>query len=148
MFNLTSWSLRIRLLALALIVGPPLLYGGYRYVHWQGYQQGYQQAELLYESELSAQKDGVIASLVEGQKSIISGIEKNLAQNVSINEKLNEEDETRAERIETIVKEQPIYVSGDCSVDYSYVELFNSLAEAGTSTSDDRESSSPDNPTE
>lgn len=123
-----------------LVYGPVvslLLYGGYRYIHYQGYERGHAEATQDCESEKALQKDTVIESLVESQKEILRVVNETLEVNRSIDEEVRRKDDTRTNTIKEIIKEQPILVTPDCSPDYSLVELFDTLAAVGSSSHSD-----------
>lgn len=115
----------------SLLVAVPLLVlalasGGW-YLHSQGYQQGYEKAELVCAEQREAGKDLALQELLRLQKEALEKLEQNRALNASINEEVRKEDEVVTNTIERIIEREPVVIRDDCTRP-NFLGLFNGLA--------------------
>lgn len=138
--NLIGRSLSLK----SLLVAVPLLVlalasGGW-YLHSQGYQQGYEKAELVCAEQREAGKDLALQELLRLQKEALEKLEQNRALNASINEEVRKKDEVVTNTIERIIEREPVVIRDDCTRPH-FLSLFNDLATLSTSSDSDTGSS-------
>ena len=124
-------------LAVALPILSLALAGAGKYLHSSGYHSGYEKAELVCAAERESGKDEALQELLRLQAESLEVLKENRALNASINKEVRKEDDNVTERVETIIREQPILIDPEsCRRGYGVVELLNELSSAGSASGD------------
>ena len=99
------------------------------YIQNKGYQRGQTEAETQCEAEQAQRNEAVALRLAELQANHQAQLNEVLSRNVLLSDQLEANLTEIREAVNSYVQDTPISVSGNCSVGYDAVSLFNNLAD-------------------
>lgn len=106
------------------------------YLHTSGYKKGYKIAVTECEASKASRNQAVVERIAELVEAAVLEREELKRANQALSEKLEERQKVIIKEVDRVIKEQPIVVNPDCTLEYAgSVGLLNEVATSGTTRS-------------